>query len=198
MIDWQLSIPGVELRSLNRDLRGTTTGARMAAADRAKNQRTGVTTMCWARFGVPPRGKNNEPVPLVITITRVGPRELDTDNLAASAKHVRDGISDWLGVNDRSKLLKWEYSQARGIYGEYGVEVHVQTWRQTFEEVLACSTEYQAAHKKSLKAAEARARLEPGTSRARVTTANARWASAAEARDRIETRLRREWEGSAA
>ena len=38
--------------------------------------------------------------------------------------------------------------------------------------------------KASFKASEARRKLNPGSSRARVTTANARWASAAEARDR--------------
>ena len=197
MIDWQLTIPGVELRSLNRDLRGTSMGARMAAAATAKGQRTGVTTMCWAKFGVPPRGKNNEPVPLVITITRVGPRELDTDNLAASAKHIRDGIADWLGINDRLKLLRWEYAQERGAPKEYGVKVRVQTWRQTFEELLACDKLYQELVKKSLKLSEARAKLEPGTSRARVTTANARWDRAAEARDSRERELRMQWEGAA-
>jgi hypothetical protein len=39
------------------------------------------------------------------------------------------------------------------------------------------------------KAAEARAALPPGSSRARVTTANARWARFAEARDRREREL---------
>ena len=38
------------------------------------------------------------------------------------------------------------------------------------------------------------ANLEPGSGRARVTTANARWAMAAEARDRIKDRLSAEWE----
>lgn len=47
-----------------------------------------------------------------------------------------------------------------------------------------------AAQRKSMKAAEARARLPAGATRARVTTANARWARAAEERDRIERELR--------
>lgn len=34
MTDWALMIPGVKLESLNRDLRGTTVGGRMAAGDR--------------------------------------------------------------------------------------------------------------------------------------------------------------------
>ena len=41
------------------------------------------------------------------------------------------------------------------------------------------------AERASKRAAEARSRLPPGSSRARVTTANARWMRAAEHRDRI-------------
>ncbi len=41
-----------------------------------------------------------------------------------------------------------------------------------------------ASQKASAAAADARSRLPPGSSRARVTTANARWARAAEHRDR--------------
>jgi hypothetical protein len=41
------------------------------------------------------------------------------------------------------------------------------------------------AEKASLKAAEARSKLPPGSSRACVTTANARWMRAAEHRDRM-------------
>jgi hypothetical protein len=41
----------------------------------------------------------------------------------------------------------------------------------------------------SERACRARAALPPGSSRARVTTANARWACAAEARDRCQERI---------
>jgi hypothetical protein len=44
--------------------------------------------------------------------------------------------------------------------------------------------EYLAACRASQKACDARAALPPGSSRARVTTLNARWANAAEERDR--------------
>ena len=40
------------------------------------------------------------------------------------------------------------------------------------------------------RAANARAKLAPGSSRARVTTANARWMTACEARDRYAERVR--------
>jgi hypothetical protein len=45
------------------------------------------------------------------------------------------------------------------------------------------------AQARSMALATARASLPPGTSRARVTTANARWARAAEERDRILRRV---------
>lgn len=47
----------------------------------------------------------------------------------------------------------------------------------------------QRAARDSLKWAERRAALPLGSSRARVTTANARWAQAAEERDRCEKRV---------
>lgn len=43
----------------------------------------------------------------------------------------------------------------------------------------------------STRAMDARAALPPGSSRARVTTANARWARAAEHRDRIQEQIDR-------
>lgn len=45
--------------------------------------------------------------------------------------------------------------------------------------------ELERLEKKSKAAAEARSALPPGSSRARVTSANARWARAAAARDRV-------------
>jgi hypothetical protein len=58
-------------------------------------------------------------------------------------------------------------------------------------EILAARKELARAEKASAKAAERRAALPPGSSRARVTTANARWATAAEHRDRCSARLSR-------
>lgn len=188
MTDLQLNLAGVELRSLNRDLRGISRQAMFGRSSRAKKQRDLACLACRGAFGKAP------PLPLRITITRVGPRELDGDNLQGACKHARDGIADWLGANDRDKRIQWVYDQAKGSLKEYGVNIRVQTWVQTFDEVLICDKVYQELVKKSLKLSEARAKLEPGTSRARVTTANARWARAAEARDLRFNQLRAGWE----
>lgn len=51
------------------------------------------------------------PLPCIVTITRMGPKPLDTDNLAISAKHLRDGIAARLGVDDADPRVEWRYRQ---------------------------------------------------------------------------------------
>lgn len=55
-----------------------------------------------------------------------------------------------------------------------------------FDELARLAKELQRAERAAAKACEARASLPPGSSRARVTTANAKWRTKAEARDRAQ------------
>ena len=64
--------------------------------------------------------------PLVVTITRIGVRKLDDDNLARSGKAIRDGIADALGIDDGSDAIKWQYSQRKGAPREYAVHVSIE------------------------------------------------------------------------
>lgn len=82
---------------------------------RAKKQRADAYMVC-PQF----------PVPCVVTITRVAPRPLDDDNLAISAKHVRDGIADRLGINDGGTDVEWKYKQVRGAVKTYEVRVMLE------------------------------------------------------------------------
>lgn len=84
-------------------------------AKRAKEQRQAAYLLC------PPV----EYFTCVVSITRIAPRELDTDNLAISAKHVRDGIADRLGIDDRDKRVTWAYSQSKGEPKQYAVSVSI-------------------------------------------------------------------------
>ena len=58
------------------------------------------------------------------------------------------------------------------------------------DEYIQADKAWREYAKASEKAAEARSRLPAGSTRAKVTTANARWARAAEARDARATWLR--------
>ena len=62
---------------------------------------------------------------VAITLTRIAPRVLDTDNLASAMKAVRDGVADALGVDDGSSRLTWRYAQEKGKTREYAVRVEI-------------------------------------------------------------------------
>jgi crossover junction endodeoxyribonuclease RusA len=62
----------------------------------------------------------------IITLTRIAPRVLDDDNLASGFKAARDGVADWLGIDDGSPRLSWRYGQRKSKPGEYAAEVAVQ------------------------------------------------------------------------
>lgn len=63
------------------------------------------------------------PSPVVITLTRVAPRELDDDNVRGALKAHRDAVAAWLRVDDRTPLIEWKYAQAKG---EPAVKVSVR------------------------------------------------------------------------
>lgn len=64
--------------------------------------------------------------PVVITLTRVAPRLIDTDNAIGGLKACRDGIADWLGVPDNDPRVTWLYDQRKGEPKKYAVEVVVR------------------------------------------------------------------------
>ena len=64
-------------------------------------------------------------LPVVVRLTRVAPRDLDTDNLRSALKAPRDGVADWLGVDDADERVTWDYDQRRGQPRQYAVDVEV-------------------------------------------------------------------------
>lgn len=64
-------------------------------------------------------------IPAKVTIVRVGKKMMDDDNLAISAKAVRDGVADALGVDDGDRTkVTWAYDQEIGK--AYAVKVSIQ------------------------------------------------------------------------
>jgi hypothetical protein len=52
----------------------------------------------------------------MVTIIRIGVRRLDSDGAVISAKPIRDGVADALGLDDGDKRIAWRYGQAHGSY----------------------------------------------------------------------------------
>lgn len=77
-------------------------------AKRAKQQRAAGKNMTRDYFAPCPSPR------IRITLTRQSPRQLDSDNLAAAMKSYRDGVADFLRIDDGSPLIEWAYAQRKG------------------------------------------------------------------------------------
>lgn len=64
-------------------------------------------------------------LPCVVTITRIAPRALDSDNLVGSAKHCRDSVAAAFGIDDRDPRVEWRVAQERGAPNTYGARVEI-------------------------------------------------------------------------
>jgi len=64
--------------------------------------------------------------PVVVTLTRISPRGLDDDNLRSALKGTRDGVADWLGIDDGSDQITWKYGQERGRPKEQAVRIEIE------------------------------------------------------------------------
>ena len=119
-----VEIPGVELVS-----EANARGMSIAKARRVAQQRAVVESTLRTMGGAPPA------LPAVVCVTRIAPRELDSDNLASACKAVRDAVAVWLvpveqvvrtgtlrGTrrtvgDDRDARVEWRCAQERGPYG---------------------------------------------------------------------------------
>jgi hypothetical protein len=90
----------------------------------AKSRRTRMQREA-AHWQLKATGEQPLPGPLTVTLTRIGPRPLDDDNLAGGFKAVRDGVADWLGRDDADPLLTWRYAQERGEPKTYACRIEV-------------------------------------------------------------------------
>lgn len=105
--------------------------------ERAKRQRGLAKMVTLGSFG----GRNIR-LPLVVTLTRIAPRQFDSDNAVGACKHVRDGVADALDIDDRDPRVTWRYAQRRAQDGDdtiryvsraggtgsrYGVEIRIES-----------------------------------------------------------------------
>lgn len=60
-----------------------------------------------------------------VTLTRIGVRTLDGDNLQRSMKAVRDQVAEACGVDDGAKRIRFEYGQRKGKPKQYAVEIGI-------------------------------------------------------------------------
>ena len=95
-------------------------------ARRAKDQRmvTGMACFGLLRAFRAALSRHTEGLDVLVLITRAGPRRMDDDGLSASAKHVRDGVADALGVDDADPRVQWRYAQQKAQ--RYAVRIEIE------------------------------------------------------------------------
>lgn len=73
------------------------------------------------------RGKSVQ-LPVVVTLRRVGPKALDSDNLANGFKACQDQIARMLKIDDGDRTkVRWVYEQRAIGKREYSVEVEINS-----------------------------------------------------------------------
>jgi len=80
-----------------------------------------LTTSCLRLQIAPGRFMS---LPVQVTMIRLGPRRMDSDNVVSTFKDVQDAVADWLGVGDGDLRVDWVYKQARST--QYGVVILVK------------------------------------------------------------------------
>lgn len=65
-------------------------------------------------------------LPCKVRLTRIGPKALDSDNLAGALKFCQDAIARRLEVDDGdTSKVTWEYRQMPVGIRDYGVKVEI-------------------------------------------------------------------------
>lgn len=82
-------------------------------------------------------GRKPPALPALVTITRVSPGVIgDDDGVTASAKHVRDTVARWLGVDDGDRArVRFVVTQEKGAAG---VRITAAPWVARRVECPAC------------------------------------------------------------
>jgi hypothetical protein len=69
-------------------------------------------------------------LPVVVTLTRIAPRRLDSDNLQGGCKAARDEVAAWLGVDDADPRVEWRYEQSKALgvrVARYALRIDVRS-----------------------------------------------------------------------
>ena len=115
--DWRvaLDLPGLKLvsRSNAREYWRARYNRDQAEAAQVRLAWTGVNLRDW-----------QPPLPIIITMLRMGGRPMDDDNLAGAFKAVRDALAALLGVDDGNPGVAWKCRQTASA--EPGVRVTIR------------------------------------------------------------------------
>lgn len=92
-----------------------------AVRNKRKKEQQKAVYFAWKKIAF---GKRIPKPPVVVKLTRFGPRLLDDDNLRGAMKFCRDTVADLLKVDDGDSRIQFEYAQQ--LDSEYAVTISVE------------------------------------------------------------------------
>lgn len=82
-----------------------------------------IKSAVWAFW---PHAEPTPEPPYRVTLTRIGQKALDPDNLANSFKSLQDQVAKQLGIDDGSDQVTWRYKQKATGKRVYGVRIEIE------------------------------------------------------------------------
>lgn len=72
-----------------------------------------------------PLTERGNAIPCCVTLVRISPHKLDSDNLQSAFKAVRDQVAAWLTMDDNDPRITWRYHQEKGRPKEQAVKIKI-------------------------------------------------------------------------
>ena len=97
----------------------------MVSATKTRKQRADVR-LFLRQLSTPQRTVNGAINRFDVKLIRIAVAELDFSNLVGALKGVQDEVAEWIGLDDRDPLFRWDFLQQPCKKGFYGVRVEVR------------------------------------------------------------------------
>lgn len=107
----------------------------MVSASKTKKQR-GEVRLFMRQLPLVKRMAQGAPNRFEIKLIRIACAELDFVNLCGAMKGVQDEVAEWIGLDDRDPLIRWDFLQQRCKKGFYGVRVEVRDQEQGEDKII--------------------------------------------------------------
>jgi hypothetical protein len=116
-----VTVPGLRLKS---ELNGTR--EHWAKIERRKREQKDNTAIALCQLGAEVTNRLRGAKRLRVSFTRIGGKTMDTDNLTASFKFIRDAVAHWLRKDDSPKSgIEWAMPPGQET-GSYGIRIQIE------------------------------------------------------------------------
>lgn len=97
----------------------------MVSASKTRKQRADVR-LFLRQLSTPQRVVDGALNRFDVKLIRIAVAELDYSNLVGALKGVQDEVAEWIGLDDRDPLFRWDFLQQPCKMGFYGVRIEVR------------------------------------------------------------------------